>query len=57
MKYKDAESNEQFIREDYVATPDCPCSMNPNTILKYLLLAILAVLILKAIHLIYTDKM
>jgi hypothetical protein len=59
MKYKDAKAQEMFlsgVQEDFTTAPDCDCSVNPNTILRYILIVILIVLIAKSIHLILSDN-
>jgi hypothetical protein len=56
MKYKDPETQELFLKEDFTTVPDCECSLNPNTILRYILIAILIALIVKSIYLIMSDN-
>lgn len=56
MKYKDTQAQELFQREDFTAAPDCECSLNPNTVLRYILIVILIALIVKSIYLIASDN-
>lgn len=56
MKYKDTQAQELFLKEDFTTTPDCECSLNPNTVLRYILIAILIALIVKSIYLITSDN-
>jgi hypothetical protein len=56
MKYKDSQAHELFLKENFTTVPDCECSLNPNTVLRYILIVILIALIIKSIYLIMNDN-